>query len=263
MIDSINDPILKASYIRQIQQKISQPSTNNPLANPKGPTISNFDENVIRLFSPKQRKVTITDLQKEINQVKEEIRELKHTTQMIQSRLKDKSSKKAKKKLSTQNNHDNFKSLDDSESEQPIITEDHADHQLASILHPNLIQQQETLIIKEIRIQKWYMEVNIRISSCFHLRVNVLIDTGVNLNCMREAFVPTKYFEKTAETLYGANKQQLSIQYKLTNAKVCNGGVCYNTSFLMVKNLSQNVILGLPFIHLISPFRVTSEGLII
>ncbi|KAK0602627.1 hypothetical protein LWI29_035373 [Acer saccharum] len=79
---------------------------------------------------------------------------------------------------------------------------------------------------------------------------------------MREALVPTKYFEKTTETLYGANKQQLNIQYKLTNAKVCNDGVCYNTSFLMVKNLSQNVILGLPFIHLISPFKVTSEGLI-
>ncbi|KAK0598206.1 hypothetical protein LWI29_032525 [Acer saccharum] len=85
---------------------------------------------------------------------------------------------------------------------------------------------------------------------------------GADLNCMREALVPTKYFEKTTETLYGANKQQLNIQYKLTNAKVCNDGVCYNTSFLMVKNLSQNVILGLPFIHLISPFKVISEGLI-
>ena len=155
---------------------------------------------------------------------------------------------------------DNFKSSDDSEEE--VQEESQSNHELASLLHPNLIQPQETSIIREIRIQKWYTEVDIRVSSNFHLRVNVLIDTGADLNCMREALVPTKYFEKTTETLYGANKQQLSIQYKLTNAKVCNSGVCYNTSFLMVKNLSQNVILGLPFIHLISPFKVTTEGLV-
>ena len=181
---------------------------------------------------------------------------MKLTTQKLQAQLLEHSSKE-KEKSSKQNS---FKSFD--ELEEEVQEGDQSNHELASLLYPNLIQQQETSIIREIRIQKWYMEIDIHVSSNFHLRVNVLIDIGADLNCMREALIPTKYFEKTTKTLYGANKQQLSIQYKFTNAKVCNSGVYYNTSFLMVKNLSQNVILGLPFIHLISLFRVTSEGLI-
>ena len=61
----------------------------------------------------------------------------------------------------------------------------------------NLIQQHETSIVREIIIKKWYMEVDICLFSNFHLSVNVLIDTRADLNCMREALVPTKYFEKT------------------------------------------------------------------
>ncbi|KAK0591826.1 hypothetical protein LWI29_008904 [Acer saccharum] len=147
----------------------------------------------MKLFSPKQRKVTIPDLQNEIKQVKEEIKDLKLTTEI-------------KRKSSTQSS---FKSSDDSEEEAQ--GEDQPTHELASLLHPNFIQQHGTSIVREIRVQKWYTEVDIRISSNFHLRVNVLIDTGADLNCMQEALVPTKYFEKTTETLYGANKQQLSI----------------------------------------------------
>ena len=70
MIDSIGDPILKANYIKQIQEKISTQNTtqntNNPFTNQNDPVIPDFEENVMKLFSPKQRKVTIPDLQKEI-----------------------------------------------------------------------------------------------------------------------------------------------------------------------------------------------------
>ena len=66
MIDSIGDPILKANYIKQIQEKISTQNTNSPSTSQKDPVIPDFEENVMKLFSPKQRKVTIPDLQKEI-----------------------------------------------------------------------------------------------------------------------------------------------------------------------------------------------------
>ena len=101
-------------------------------------------------------------------------------------------SSKTKEKSSKQNS---FKSYDDSEEEEQ--EGDQSNHELAILLYPNLIQQQETSIVREIRIQKWYTEVDKRVSSSFHLRVNVLIDIEANLSCMREAFVPTKYFEKT------------------------------------------------------------------
>ncbi|KAK3218429.1 hypothetical protein Dsin_012399 [Dipteronia sinensis] len=115
---------------------------------------------------------------------------------------------------------------------------------------------------KKYKIQKWHVEIDIRISQDYNLIVNALVDTGADLNCIREALVPTQYLEKTTESLFGANRQQLEIQYKLANAKVCNEGVCYTTDFVMVKTLSQNVILGLPFLHLISPFKVTNDGIV-
>ena len=110
MIDSISDPILKANYIKQIQEKISTQDTNKPSTSQK---IPDFDENVMKLFSPKQRKVTIPDLQNEIKQVKEEIKDLKLTTQKLQAQLLEQSSK-TKIKSSTQSS---FKSSDDSEAE--------------------------------------------------------------------------------------------------------------------------------------------------
>ena len=155
MIDSIGDPILKANYIKQLQEKISTQNTtqntNNPSTNQKDPVIPDFEENVMKLFSPKQRKVTIPDLQKEIKQVKEEIKDLKIATQKLQTQLQE-CSLKAKGKAPKQ---DNFKSSDDSEEE--VQEESQSNHELASLLHPNLIQPQETSIIREIRIQKWYI----------------------------------------------------------------------------------------------------------
>ena len=57
------------------------------------------------------------------------------------------------------------------------------------------------------------------------------------------------------------NGTELKIKYKLTNSFVCDEGVCLKTSFILVKNLNQPIILGTPFLSLIKPFQVDDQGM--
>ena len=52
----------------------------------------------------------------------------------------------------------------------------------------------------------------------------------------------------------------LQIKYKLSNAYICNQGYCFKNSFILVQDISQEVILGAPFITQIYPFKVDQIG---
>ena len=47
-----------------------------------------------------------------------------------------------------------------------------------------------------------------------------MIDLGAALNCLQEGLVPTQFYEKTRQTLLGANGKRLTIKYKLSNAHI-------------------------------------------
>ena len=53
--------------------------------------------------------------------------------------------------------------------------------------------------------------------------------------------------KKTTERLSGTNGTNLKVRYKLPSAKICNQGYCFKNQFILVKNLSQELILGTPF----------------
>ena len=95
----------------------------------------------------------------------------------------------------------------------------------------------------------------------FKITLKALIDTGADQNCIQEGLIPTKYFEKTTEGLRGANNNKLKINYKLSKVHVCNDGIYFVNSFLLVKDLRQEVILGTPFITQLYPFKITEKGL--
>ncbi|KAK3204854.1 hypothetical protein Dsin_018900 [Dipteronia sinensis] len=261
MIDSIEDHFLKAKHIRELQHKISKgqtkhttiPSSSESVPDSVPFSTPDFDSNVIGRFQTKPRKITVSDLQTEIQKLKDEIGLIKTTIAKLEHNSPITKNSTPKPKNSS------FASSSDSDDpEDELIPDQPA---LSAVLKhsnpPDHLSQ-----IKTYKIQKWYIEIDIRISQDYNLIVNALVDTGADLNCIREALIPTKYLEKTTESLFSANKQQLDIQYKLAKAKVCNQGICYTTDFVMVKTISQNVILGLPFLHLISPFKVTNEGII-
>ena len=88
-----------------------------------------------------------------------------------------------------------------------------------------------------------------------------MIDSGADMNCIQKGLIPSKYFEKSTKRLVSANGSQMKIKYELNNAHVCHDNVCFKISSILVKNLTDKVILGLPFINALYPFLVENDGI--
>ena len=59
-----------------------------------------------------------------------------------------------------------------------------------------------------------------------------MIDSGMDMNCIQEELIPSKYFEKAIERLASANGSQMKIKYQLNNA---HGAMIMSVSrFLLV-----------------------------
>ena len=66
--------------------------------------------------------------------------------------------------------------------------------------------------------------------------------------------------KKQKEQLYAANSSPLKIIYKLSEAYICNDGFCFQNTFILVKDMSYEIILGTPFLTQIYPFYVDKQG---
>ena len=51
------------------------------------------------------------------------------------------------------------------------------------------------------------------------------------------------------------------INYKLSNAHICNQDICIKKTFILVRDLNEKVLLGVPFLNSIYPIRVDNQGL--
>jgi hypothetical protein len=116
-------------------------------------------------------------------------------------------------------------------------------------------------LINQIQLKKWHSKVKIIVKD-FEFTVTVLIDTDADLNCIKEGLVPTKYYSKSRETLRSTNGNKMQINFEISKAHICQNNVCFKTSFVLVKNMTDKVILGLPFITLLYRFTTNSDGLI-
>jgi hypothetical protein len=47
----------------------------------------------------------------------------------------------------------------------------------------------------------------------------------------------------------------MQINFELNNAHVCQDRICFQTPSVLIKNMSEQVILGMPFIAMIYPFK--------
>ena len=106
---------------------------------------------------------------------------------------------------------------------------------------------------------KWFTEVKIIVSHDYHFTVMAMIDSGVDINCIQERFIPSKYFEKSTERLASVNGTKIKIKYELNNAHVCHDNVYFEIPFVLIKNMTDKVILALPFINALYPFLVEHD----
>ena len=109
--------------------------------------------------------------------------------------------------------------------------------------------------------KKWHSKVRIVISKDFEFEVVALIDSGADLNCIQEGIIPSRFFRKTKERLTSASGGKMQIEFKIPKAHVCQDNACFKTTFVLVKNMTDRVILGNPFMCLLYPFTTDSEGI--
>ena len=112
-----------------------------------------------------------------------------------------------------------------------------------------------------VQKQRWYTKIALKINSDFQTTFIALIDSGADLNCIQEGLIPTVYFVKTSQRLSTASNDPLKVQYKIPQGHIFKNGICIKTSFLLVKNISHQIVLGTPFLTKLYPFSIDSQGL--
>lgn len=76
------------------------------------------------------------------------------------------------------------------------------------------------------------------------------------MNCIQEGLVPTQYFEKNFQSLTDASGSKMIIKYKLNNVYICNQGNFLETTFLCIRNLQQQIILGTPLFGYVNAYGI-------
>ena len=183
-------------------------------------------KDIVKQFET-QNLVTIQDLQQEIKQIRMQIRELKEFTQNLDLKI------------------------------QQIET------QGVYTLTPQKLEDLDNFVntMTIVENQRWYNKITLKIKPDYQSSFIALIKSGTNLNCKREGLIPTVYFIKTIQRLSTTSNVPVKVQYKIPKGNICKDGICIKTSFLLVKNISHQIVLGTPFLTQLYPFKIDSKGL--
>ena len=68
-------------------------------------------------------------------------------------------------------------------------------------------------------------------------------------------------FSISSQSLFGANGKRLAIKYKLTDVHIRNHDICIKQTFILVKDLKEKPLLGIPFLSSIYPLWVDNQGI--
>ena len=121
-------------------------------------------------------------------------------------------------------------------------------------------QTQFLQTISHINFQKWYSIVNLVVED-FSIRLIALIDSGADQNCIKTGIVPSKYLQRTHEQMASASGNLMHIKAKLDKGYIRNQGYCFKNVFLIISNITNDIILGTPFLTQIYPFVVSEQGI--
>jgi len=131
---------------------------------------------------------------------------------------------------------------------------------IPQIAETEILTQQFIQTISKTTFQKWFSIVSLMVDDFSTNRV-ALIDSCADVNCIKRGIIPTKYCEKSNEGLASANGSALHINYKLNKGYIKSDGYCFKNTFLIVDNMTSDLIPGTPFLTQIYPFYVNEIGL--
>ena len=90
--------------------------------------------------------------------------------------------------------------------------------------------------------QIWYINISIVVIENFILKDIALVDSGADINCIKEGLVLTNYFDKNTQTLNTMDGSKLKIKFKLSNTYICNEGMCVPATFILIKKILLNIL---------------------
>ncbi|RVW18795.1 hypothetical protein CK203_102744 [Vitis vinifera] len=212
--------VFKKSVVKVEAKKTVNPYNLNDILN-------RFDQQ-----SPKD--VSIKELHEEVKQHKKEIKELRQFISLGLSDLQDQINRIGNQEIHTdipESSH-----VNDNETNTFLNT------------------------VSRVIFQRWEISLTIVVKDKFVFDIIALIDSGAAENCLQESLVPIPLCEETSESLFGANGQRLAIKYKLTDVHIRNHDICIKQTFILVKNLKEKALLGIPFLSSIYPLWVDNQG---
>ncbi|KAH9697119.1 hypothetical protein KPL71_023478 [Citrus sinensis] len=239
LVKHISDPVLQKEYL----DKLLKTMDSNKAGTSNVPIVKKNSYDLTEILDKKKTKKStssIQDLQKEIKDIKLEIKDLKEKQQsdsitiqlLLQKQLQD--------------NSDNESTPDDG---------DNIDQKVENI---KSVPQDFLFVLKQITTRKYLVKITLIFSKDFAIDAIALFDTGADLNCIREDIVPKRFHERTNERLSAANNSKLKVNSKV-EASIYNEEIEFKTSFVLTNDIHHAIILGTPFINLITPYAVNYD----
>ncbi|KAH9681064.1 hypothetical protein KPL71_026798 [Citrus sinensis] len=239
LVKHISDPNLQKEYL----DKLLKTMDSNKAETSKVPIVKKNSYDLTEILDKKKTKKStpsIQDLQKEIKDIKLEIKDLK------EKQKSDSNTIQLLLQKQLQDNSDNESTPDD---------DDHIDQKVENI---KSVPKDFLFVLKQITTRKYLVKITLVFSKDFAMDAIALFDTGADLNCIREDIVPKRFHEKTNERLSAANNSKLKVNSKV-EASIYNDEIEFKTSFVLTNNIHHAIILGTPFINLITPYAVNYD----
>ncbi|XLU27911.1 hypothetical protein S245_063977, partial [Arachis hypogaea] len=241
IIDRLEDTPLRDDFIKQLAELVKKEEESKQEIRP-----TEIKEIYDRFKNP-QEKVSLNSLKEEIKKLKKEVLELKQQNINMDYRL-----------LKIEG--ENIIKI----QEQTLQNNDKKPEEISNITIPenyiNLGTENYINVLTLLVRQKWFTTITLIVGE-EKFDFIAMVDSGADVNCIQEGLIPTKYYEKTTERVLMAENDTMTIDYKLSKAKICKNRVCFATTFFLARNISHQVILGNPFTLLLYPFNVDIDGI--
>ncbi|XLU78278.1 hypothetical protein S245_001699, partial [Arachis hypogaea] len=236
IIDKLEDTPLRDEFIRQLAELVKKEEESKQEIRP-----IEIKEIYNRFKNPQE--VSLNSLKEEIKKLKREVSELKQQNINMDYRLLKIEGENIIKiqEQSLQNNEG---------TSNITIPENYINLGIENYI--NIL----TLLVS----QKWFTTITLIVGEEKFDLIG-MVNLGADVNCIQEGLIPTKYYEKITERVLMAENDKMTIDYKLSKAKICKNRVCFATTFFLARNISHQVILGNPFTLLLYPFNADIDGI--
>ena len=221
LIEKLPDLPSKIDYLSKLKESLTQ-SDRFDIDLKDYKSTYNFTE-ISDRFKP-NKPITMTDLQIDINNLKNKIKELKSENFILKGMVEQIIAQviSIKDRIKYCNN--------------PLMDSSSLDRHnyFGESPHKDDNKDEFLNIIDRMIFQKWYTKITLVVHKEFSLTIIALVDSSADMNCIQEGLIPSKYYESTTDRLTQANGDRLKISNKLTKAYIYNNEINLRTPFFFI-----------------------------